>query len=237
MHTHHTHSHTLHTYQTWILLLFIFTDEESKALCEPKGNCPRTHFVLWTVMIYTGVPWHGLLVELDWDAIIPATTGPTHSYKNAFQIYAWPHPQHIEVPGPGVEFESQHGTTGSFNLLYWARDETHASAVTQAIAAEFLTQCTIAGTPQIYIFFLFKATPAAYGSSQARGQIRATAAGLYHSHSNSGYKTHLWPTQHAYGIGQSLTHWVRPGVKPASSQILCRVLNLLSHNRNSSKYF
>ena len=29
------------------------------------------------------------------------------------------------------------------------------------------------------------AIPGAYGSSQARGQIRATAAGLHHSHRNS----------------------------------------------------
>ena len=30
--------------------------------------------------------------------------------------------------------------------------------------------------------FLFRASPAAYGSSQARGQIGATAASLHHSH-------------------------------------------------------
>ena len=33
-------------------------------------------------------------------------------------------------------------------------------------------------------FFLFRAAPEAYGRSQARGWIRATAAGLHHSHSN-----------------------------------------------------
>ena len=32
--------------------------------------------------------------------------------------------------------------------------------------------------------FFFKSTPTAYGSSQARGQIRAAAASLYHSHGN-----------------------------------------------------
>ena len=36
------------------------------------------------------------------------------------------------------------------------------------------------------IFFLFRAGPAAYGGSQARGPIRAVAAGLHHSHSNMG---------------------------------------------------
>ena len=37
-----------------------------------------------------------------------------------------------------------------------------------------------------WLFFLFRATPAAYGSSQARGQIGADASGLWHSHSNMG---------------------------------------------------
>ena len=40
-------------------------------------------------------------------------------------------------------------------------------------------------TPTFFFFLLFRATLAAYGSSQARGQIEATAAGLYHSHSNA----------------------------------------------------
>ena len=33
----------------------------------------------------------------------------------------------------------------------------------------------------------------AYGSSQARGRIRAAAASLWHSHSNMGSEPHLWP--------------------------------------------
>ena len=40
------------------------------------------------------------------------------------------------------------------------------------------------------------AAPGAYRGSQARGWIGAAAAGLHHSHNNTGY----------------LTHWVRPGV-------------------------
>ena len=52
-----------------------------------------------------------------------------------------------------------------------------------------------------FFFLLFRATPAAYGGFQAWGRIRATAAGLHHSHGNAG----------------SLTHRVRPGVEPASS--------------------
>ena len=45
-----------------------------------------------------------------------------------------------------------------------------------------------------HYFCLFGATSAAYISSQAKGQIRAVAAGLRHSHSNSGSELHLRPT-------------------------------------------
>ena len=38
-----------------------------------------------------------------------------------------------------------------------------------------------------FSFFLFTATPTAYGSSQARGQIGAAAASLHNSHSNPGH--------------------------------------------------
>ena len=47
------------------------------------------------------------------------------------------------------------------------------------------------GTCGFYFFFLFRATPAAYGSSQAGGQIGAAATGLCHSHSNMGSEPHL----------------------------------------------
>ena len=44
----------------------------------------------------------------------------------------------------------------------------------------------------IYLFiWLFRAAPVACGSSQARGQIRAMAAGLQHSHSNAGSEPRL----------------------------------------------
>ena len=38
------------------------------------------------------------------------------------------------------------------------------------------------------------AAPRAYGSSKARGPIRAIDAGLHHSHGNIGSKPHLPPT-------------------------------------------
>ena len=36
------------------------------------------------------------------------------------------------------------------------------------------------------LFYFFRDTPAEHASSQARGRIRAAAAGLHHSHSNVG---------------------------------------------------
>ena len=54
----------------------------------------------------------------------------------------------------------------------------------------------------IYLFFvlfhffgLFRTTPAAYGGSQARGLIGATAASLHHSHSDAGSEPHLQPAR------------------------------------------
>ena len=37
----------------------------------------------------------------------------------------------------------------------------------------------------LFIYFFFRATPLAYGGTQARGPIGATAAGLHHSRSNT----------------------------------------------------
>ena len=60
-----------------------------------------------------------------------------------------------------------------------------------------------------FVFCLFRATPMAYGSSQARGQIGAVAAGLRQSHSNAGselpsatYTTYTTADSNA----ESLTH-------------------------------
>jgi len=60
-----------------------------------------------------------------------------------------------------------------------------------------------------FVFPLFKVPPTAYAGSQARGQIRAIATGLHHSHSNAG----------------SLTHGARPGIEPAYSWILAGFVN------------
>ena len=46
----------------------------------------------------------------------------------------------------------------------------------------------------IFFFFFLRAAPAAYGGSQARGQIGAIAVGLCQSHSKARSELHLQPT-------------------------------------------
>ena len=43
------------------------------------------------------------------------------------------------------------------------------------------------------LYFFLRATPVAYGSSQARGRIEAAAAILHHSHGNTRFEPHLQP--------------------------------------------
>ena len=65
----------------------------------------------------------------------------------------------------------------------------------------------------------------AYGSAQSGGQIGAAAAatGIHHSHSNTRSEPHLLPALHLGAILDHLTHSMRPGIKPTSSQRQCHV--------------
>ena len=58
--------------------------------------------------------------------------------------------------------------------------------------------CFFYRQPQVFLLFLFfvfsRAAPTAYGGSQAKGLIRAVAAGLRQSHSNTGSEPRLLPT-------------------------------------------
>ena len=81
-----------------------------------------------------------------------------------------------------------------------------------------------------FFFWLFRATPAAYGSSQARGQIGAAAAG--HSHSNPRSEPHLRRKHNSW------QHQIlNPGSKPRDRTRIfmdtSQVRSTLSHKRNS----
>ena len=77
----------------------------------------------------------------------------------------------------------------------------------------------------VSVCVFFRAAPEAYGSSQARGRIRTTAASLHHSHSNSGSKPCLWPIPQFMAMPDHLTYWVRPGIEPTSSWMLIRFVS------------
>ena len=81
-------------------------------------------------------------------------------------------------------------------------------------------------------FFLFMAVSAAYGSSQARGQIGAELL-AYATAPATLDPSCVCDLHCSCGNTGSLTHQARPGIKSTSSGTLCWVLNQLSHNRNS----
>ena len=64
-------------------------------------------------------------------------------------------------------------------------------------------------TNWLFFFGVFRAKRAASGSSRARGQVRAVAAGLHHS----SQQHQIWAASATYttahGITGSLTHWAR----------------------------
>ena len=81
------------------------------------------------------------------------------------------------IRGPSTE--SARGTLSFYYITYDIYLSYHLSAFSPKLCA-----C---------VFLLFRATPAAHGDSQARGRTGAAAAGLHHSHSNTGSGPHLRP--------------------------------------------
>ena len=82
-----------------------------------------------------------------------------------------------------------------------------------------------------FFFFLFlvflpfsRAAPTAYGGSQARGPI-----GAVHRPTPEPQQCGIWAASETYttahGNAGSLTHWLRPGIKPATSWVLVRFIN------------
>ena len=86
------------------------------------------------------------------------------------------------------------------------------------------------------IYFLFRAVPAAYGSSQTRGQIGAAVAGLHHCHSK-------WDLSGVCNLHHgSQQRWILNPLRETRdwTEILMDtswVCNLLSHNGNALHYF
>ena len=74
-------------------------------------------------------------------------------------------------------------------------------------------------------FCLFRATPVAYGGSQARGSNWSYSCWP----TPQPQQRHIWATSVTYTIAHSnagfQTYWVRPGIKPVSSWMLVRFVS------------
>jgi len=70
-----------------------------------------------------------------------------------------------------------------------------------------------------FIFCFLGLHLVAYASSQARGRIRAVAAGLHHSQA-TGEPSHACDLHHSSWNAGSPAHRARPGIEPPSSWIL-----------------
>ena len=70
-----------------------------------------------------------------------------------------------------------------------------------------------------------RATLTVYGGSQAKGQIRAVAAGLHHSYSNARSKQAVSATYTTAQQCQVLNTMSKPGTEPVFSRMQVRFIN------------
>ena len=84
-----------------------------------------------------------------------------------------------------------------------------------------------------FCFCFSWATPAPCGSSQARGQMGATASGLCHSHGNARWELCLWPMLQLAAVPDHLHTLSEARDGTHILMDTSWVHNLLSHNGNS----
>ena len=80
-------------------------------------------------------------------------------------------------------------------------------------------------------FFLYRPAPTAYGISQARSWIRATACQPTSQPQQSGIHAMSATYTIAHSNTRSLMHWPMPSIEPATSWILVRFINLWATKR------
>ena len=118
-----------------------------------------------------------------------------HSFNQLFILLLlfWPCPWHMEVPVPPQWPEPQQWEHHIPNPL--SHQGTPQTCFKREASYCSLLRQWLVRTParrELFIYF-FSAALMAFGSTQGRGGIRATAAGLCHSDSNTRSKLHLWP--------------------------------------------
>ena len=136
----------------------------------------------------------------------PAASGEGSDLS--YSRWPTPQPQQCWIRAVTATYTAAHSHTGSFNPLSEARDPTcilidpswffTAEPWWELLWFYFFPHFLLFFKkdllPSFLPFLLFRAAPAAYGSSQARGWIRAAAASLHHSHSDARAQLSRWPT-------------------------------------------
>ena len=97
------------------------------------------------------------------------------------------------------------------------------------------SQTFITESQEVLFVLLFRAAHAAYGSSQARGRIRARSCQPSPQPQQHGIRAKSATYTTAHGNTRSLTHQARPRIKPRILMNTSWVCNPLSHKGNSLK--
>ena len=80
---------------------------------------------------------------------------------------------------------------GKESLVFSLSLGTHKIMRKSLRIKKFFFVCLVGWLFLEFFFLLLRAAGAAYGSSQARGPVRAVAARLHHSHSSASSELHL----------------------------------------------
>ena len=180
---------------------------------EPHGNC------FYTVLL------EGQIQSSSWreNNLWPCLS---RSLSLSLSLFFWPHLQHAEASGPGLNlshsFNLHHSSGNASSLTHFTGPGIESMLPQRQY--RILTWCTTAGAPSFYFYFVFRAAPQHMEvpklvelELQPQGYATATSATYTAACSNA----------------RSLTHWARPGIKPTSLRTLCLVLNPPSHKGNS----
>ena len=117
---------------------------------------------------------------------------------NVYQVLTWCQlegwDEHTPVTNADLRGSTGRSTQRSL-ITHMGKRTDLWMCVTESLrrTPETNTTFSINYTP-IHFFGLFRAAPEAYGHSQARGLTGAAAAGLHHSHSNTGSEPRLQST-------------------------------------------
>ena len=124
-----------------------------------------------------------------------ATVGATCGESGAaWEEAHWQRPHPLDHPGCLLSASPPQSRASRLGHASWFRRASTQQKQREQANGSLLGFSSLVGRLSSsgfsLVFCLFRATPAAYGSSQTRGRMRAAAAGLRHRHSHAGSLTH-----------------------------------------------